>query len=63
MEGLETLRAGEDIDCSGVTGECDYTETGVVSGLYGIFAWSEQGELTQVKVIDDGEIFELKSIQ
>jgi ABC-type branched-subunit amino acid transport system substrate-binding protein len=60
QEGVEALRDGEDIDYSGVTGEYDYSETGIVSGLYGIFEWTADGALEQVSVIDDGDILELE---
>lgn len=60
-EGIAALRAGEDIDYSGVTGEYDYTDTGVVSGLYGIFEWSPEGELNQVNIINDGAILALEA--
>jgi len=58
-EGIEALRNGEDIDYSGVTGEYDYTETGVVSGLYGIFEWVSEDDFERVNVIDDVTVLEL----
>lgn len=61
-EGLEALRAGEDIDYSGVTGEYNFTETGVVSGLFGIFEWTPEGELKRTGVIDDTEVLELEAM-
>jgi ABC-type branched-subunit amino acid transport system substrate-binding protein len=59
-EGIEALRAGEEIDYSGVTGEYNFTDTGVVSGLFGIFQWTPQGELERIEVIDDTEVLELE---
>lgn len=59
QDGIDALRAGEDIDYSGVTGEYDYTETAIVSGLYGIFEWTSETDLVRVNVIDDGRILEL----
>jgi ABC-type branched-subunit amino acid transport system substrate-binding protein len=58
-EGIEALRAGEDIDYSGVSGEMEYTSTGVVSGLFGIFEWTSEGELIQVNVVDDALVLNL----
>jgi len=60
-EGLEALRAGEDIDYQGVTGGFDYTDTGVVSGLFGVFEWVSETELVEVGVIDDQAVLELDS--
>lgn len=59
-QGIQALRDGEDIDYSGVTGEYDYNETAVVSGLFGIFGWTPDGQLERVEVIDDGEVLELE---
>ncbi len=58
-EGVEALRAGEEIDYSGVTGEFDYTETGVVSGAFGIFEWKSIEELVQVTTLDGKTILDL----
>jgi ABC-type branched-subunit amino acid transport system substrate-binding protein len=60
-EGIEALRAGEDIDFSGVTGEYEYTDTGVVSGLYGVYEWSDDIKLEQVATLDGEEILEVDS--
>lgn len=59
QEGIDALRNGEDIDYSGVTGEYDYTETGVVSGLYGIFEWTSEDNFERVTVVDDVTVLEL----
>lgn len=58
-EGVEALRAGEEIDYSGVTGEFDYTETGVVSGAFGIFEWTSVEDLVQVTTLDGKAILDL----
>jgi ABC-type branched-subunit amino acid transport system substrate-binding protein len=58
-EGVEALRAGEEIDYSGVTGEFDYTETGVVSGAFGMFEWTSLDNLEQVLILDGKEILDL----
>lgn len=57
-EGMEALAKGEDIDYEGVTGSCDYTQTGVISGLYQIYDWST-GELLKDKLIQGTEILDL----
>jgi ABC-type branched-subunit amino acid transport system substrate-binding protein len=57
-EGIEAIRAGEDIDYSGLTGEFDYGPTGTVSGLYGIFEW-RGGELVLVGTVDGKAVLEL----
>jgi len=61
QQGINALRNGEDIDYSGVTGEYDYNETAVVSGLFGIFAWTLEGKLERIAIIDDGEVLELEA--
>ncbi|HUF08622.1 MAG TPA: ABC transporter substrate-binding protein [Rhodothermales bacterium] len=58
-EGIEALRNGEEIDYSGVTGEYDYNDTGVVSGLFAVFEWASPTEFSQVKLLDDTDILEL----
>jgi len=60
-EGLAAIRAGEEIDYSGITGEFDYTETGVVSGIFGIFEWQNM-QLVQVATVDDKKVLELDSL-
>jgi ABC-type branched-subunit amino acid transport system substrate-binding protein len=57
-EGLAAIRAGQDIDYAGLTGEFDYGPTGTVSGLYGIFQWSG-GELVQVATVDGKAVLDL----
>lgn len=58
-EGVEALRNGEEIDYSGISGEMNYTDTGVVSGLFGIFEWNSDGDLELVTVIDETLVLEL----
>jgi hypothetical protein len=60
-EGLAAIRAGEEIDYEGLTGSFDYTETGVVSGLFGIFEWQD-GNLVQVDQIDDVEVLKYDTL-
>ena len=59
-EGMAALKKGEDIDYEGVTGSCDYTQTGVISGLYQIYDWST-GTLEKDKLIQGTEILDLAS--
>ncbi|MBS1694207.1 MAG: ABC transporter substrate-binding protein [Actinobacteria bacterium] len=59
QEGVEALRNGEDIDYSGVTGDFDYTDTGVVSGLFGAYEWTPQETLELVNVLDGTEILDI----
>ncbi|MBL8131327.1 MAG: ABC transporter substrate-binding protein, partial [Anaerolineae bacterium] len=61
QQGIEALRNGEDIDYSGVSGEMNYTDTGVVSGLFGIFEWTSTGELALVRLLDENQITALDS--
>ncbi len=57
---LKLIRAGTEVDYSGVTGEMDYTATGVVSGTYGIFKWSSLEKLDQVTTVDGTKVLELE---
>ncbi|MGY1915986.1 ABC transporter substrate-binding protein [Blastococcus sp. SYSU DS0973] len=58
QEGIEALRNGEDIDYNGVSGEYEYTDTGVVGSLFGVYEWAG-GSLEQVSTLDEGEVLEL----
>lgn len=59
QEGIEALRNGEEIDYSGISGEMNYTDTGVVSGLFGIFEWTNTGELALSSILDESRVMEL----
>lgn len=59
LECVELIRAGEEIDYSGVTGEYDYTETGVVSGLFGMYEWTDAETLVLVEALDGKAILDL----
>ena len=61
QEGIEALRNGEDIDYSGVSGDMNYNETGVVSGLFGIFEWEDGETLSLVTTIDELDVLALDS--
>lgn len=58
-EGIEALRNGEQINYSGITGEMDYTNTGVVSGLFGVFEWGSEDSLDRVGTLDDRAVMDL----
>lgn len=57
-EGIEALRNGEDIDYDGVTGEFNYTETGVVGGLFGVFQWKDTETFERTSVIEGQAILD-----
>ena len=61
-EGVEKIRAGESVNYEGVTGGMDYTETGVVSGLFGVFEWTDLKTLEQSATVDGAEILRLDQL-
>ncbi len=61
-ECLALIKAGTDVDYSGVTGEMDYTDTGVVSGTYGIFKWTSLDSTEQVTVLDGTAVLALEKV-
>ncbi|WP_333692795.1 ABC transporter substrate-binding protein [Phaeobacter italicus] len=60
-EGIEALRAGKPINYDGVTGSMEYTNTGVVAGLFGIFEWGDDG-LNMVASVDGNKVLELEQL-
>lgn len=58
-EGITALRNGEDIDYDGVTGSFNYTQTGVVGGIYGVFKWTDTETLERAAVIEGKIILDL----
>lgn len=58
-EGITALRNGEAIDYDGVTGEFNYTQTGVVGGIYGVFKWTDTETLARDSVIEGKVILDL----
>ena len=60
-DGLAAIRAGNEINYDGVTGTMEYTPTGIVSGLFGIFEWQD-GELVQVGSVDGDAVLELEAM-
>ncbi len=61
-DGLAAIRAGKDINYDGVTGTMEYTNTGIVSGLFGIFQWQDDGTLSQVGSVDGDAVLELEAM-
>lgn len=61
-ECVELVRNGEDIDYSGISGEMTYTDTGVVSALFGVFEWASESDLELVTALDGDRILELDSL-
>lgn len=60
-DGLAALRDGKEINYDGVTGSMEYTQTGVVSGIFGIFEWQD-GAVTQIDIVDGDAVLELDSM-
>lgn len=58
-ECITLLRDGEDVDYQGITGDFNYSDTGVVSGLFGSFEWTDLETLERVQILDDTAILEL----
>ena len=59
-DGLAALRAGKDINYDGVTGSMEYTDTGIVAGIFGIFQWVD-GSLSRVGIVDGDEVLKLEA--
>ncbi len=62
MSCLKLIRAGTEIDYSGPTGEMDYTDTGVVSGTYGIFHWKDLKTMEQVATVDAAKVLAVEAV-
>lgn len=62
LECVKLIRAGTAVDYSGVTGEMDYTATGVVSGIYSIFKWTSLTKLEPVTTLDGPAVFDLEKL-
>lgn len=58
-DGIAALRAGKDINYDGVTGTMEYTDTGVVAGIFGIFRWADGESLERVTLIDGDAVLAL----
>ena len=60
-DGLAALRAGKEINYDGVTGSMEYTDTGIVAGIFGIFQWVD-GAIERVGIVDGDEVLKLESM-
>lgn len=60
-EGVAALERGEDIDYDGVTGEFNYTDSGVVGGLCGVFTWTDTETLERTDLIDGQTILDVSA--
>lgn len=60
-EGFDALERGEKIDYSGVTGEMNYSETGVVGGAYGVFEWTDTETMVRIETIDGSRVLDITS--
>ncbi len=58
-DGIAALRAGKDINYDGVTGTMEYTDTGVVAGIFGIFRWADGENLERVTLVDGDAVLAL----
>ncbi|MDA8585001.1 ABC transporter substrate-binding protein [Rhodobacteraceae bacterium] len=58
-DGIAAIRDGKDINYDGVTGTMEYTDTGVVAGIFGIFRWADGENLERVTLIDGEAVLEL----
>ncbi len=58
-DGIAALRDGKDINYDGVTGTMEYTDTGVVAGIFGIFKWASEEKLERVALADGKAVLEL----
>lgn len=61
-DGIAKIRAGESINYDGVTGSMDYTDTGVVAGLFGVFEWTDLETLNPVDTVDGATVLRLDQI-
>lgn len=58
-DGIAAIRAGKDINYDGVTGTMEYTDTGVVAGIFGIFRWADGEKLERVTLVDGEAVLDL----
>lgn len=61
-DGIAALRAGKEINYDGVTGSMEYTSSGVVAGLFGIFEWVDNDTLVRVSQADGDVVAELDQL-
>lgn len=58
-DGIAAIRDGKDINYDGVTGTMEYTDTGVVAGIFGIFRWADGENLERVTLVDGEAVLAL----
>lgn len=58
-QGIAALRTGKDINYDGVTGSMEFTSTGVVTGLFGIFEWIDMNNIKRVSLSEGDKVAEL----
>lgn len=58
-DGIAAIREGKEINYDGVTGSMEYTDTGVVSGIFGIFRWADGENLERVTLVDGDSVLAL----
>ncbi|MEM6729321.1 MAG: hypothetical protein AAF618_12545, partial [Pseudomonadota bacterium] len=61
-EGLAAIRAGQEINYDGVTGSMEYSDTGIVAGIFGIFEWTDEGTVSKVGTVDADKVLELEAM-
>lgn len=61
-DGLAAIREGKEINYDGVTGSMEYTDTGIVAGIFGIFQWEDDATISKVGIVDAGKVLELESM-
>jgi len=59
-DGLAAIRAGKEINYDGVTGSMEYTPTGIVAGIFGIYEWQD-GATVQIGQVDGDQVLEHES--
>ncbi|MEL6573633.1 MAG: ABC transporter substrate-binding protein [Pseudomonadota bacterium] len=61
-DGLAAIREGKAINYDGVTGSMEYTTTGIVAGIFGIFAWQDDGTISQVGSVSADDVLQLEAM-
>jgi len=61
-DGIAALRAGKEINYDGVTGSMEYTDTGIVAGIFGIFECASDGTLSQIGSVDAEAVLALEAM-
>lgn len=61
-DGIAAIRAGKEINYDGVTGSMEYTDTGIVAGIFGIFAWQDDATIAQVGTVNAEDVLALEAM-